>query len=183
MSAADGAIAARYSRALFDAAQKKGEMEKAGQDLADFAAVLKPSGLKGFLENPTHSMTAKHQALERVGKMLGSTAVRGLLKVLLKKSRVGLVYAVSTQYAALLREAQGILDADVLMVHAPNDSFKARLDKTLARLTGKKIKFTYRSDPALVGGFAVRLENDLIDASIRTRIEDLKRRLLEIKIN
>lgn len=179
----DSVASARYARALFEAASKSDAHAKVEADLGDLVRVLKSSGLQAFLESPSHSPDDKRRAVARVAEMLRSPVSGGLLHLLLKKARIGILSGVLAHYASLWREARGIVQAEFVTAGTPDESFKTTLVQALGRITKKKIELVTKQDPSLVGGFVVRIQNDLIDASVRTRLADLKKQLLETAVN
>lgn len=175
--------AARYAEALFEAARKSGQVELVQESLSDLARVMRPSGLLKFLESPRHSLEEKSKALEKVAKLFRSPLVTGFLAVLLRKSRLSLLDEVTRLYSVLALEALGTVNADVALLGTPNEAFKRRLIATLERITKKKVRLEFRQDPRIVGGFVVKMKNDLIDASVQTRLDILKKQLLQTRIN
>jgi F-type H+-transporting ATPase subunit delta len=179
----EGIAAARYARAAFDAARKAGAVEAVGEDLADLAKALKASGLETALESPHYAPELKARIVARVGERCRSPVTAELLKLALRKSRIGILPGVAVHYAALCLEAENVALADVTTAGAPTAPFRGKLEAALGRITGRKLRLRYREDPALVGGFLVKIKNDLIDASVLNRLLALKRRLLETKVN
>lgn len=173
----------RYAQALFGAAQKAGELEKVAEDLRELERVMKPSGLKSYLENPRHPAERKRRVVASLRPMLRSRLTEGFLLLLLEKSRVEILYGVARRYSVLVDEAMGVVPAEVTLAGAPNEAFKRRIEASLAKITGKKVKLAYKSDPDIVGGIRIRIGNSVIDGSIRERIAQLKTALLETKIN
>ena len=180
---ADAVAPARYARALFEAAARSGDEAKVQEDLEDLVRVMKSSGLKDFLESPRPSPEDKKKALSRVAQMLHSRLAGGFLHLLLKKSRLDILPGALVHYAALWRGARNIVQAELITAGAPNEAFKKRITESLGRITGKKIELAARQDPSLAGGFVVKIQNDLIDASVKTRLLTLKKQLLETSIN
>ncbi len=174
---------ARYARALFGAAVKSGDEDKIQEDLEDLNRVMKDSGLGAFLSSPRPSPADKRKAVTRVASLLHSRLSGSFLHLLLRKARLGILPAVLVHYAALWREARGLVRAELIVTGTPNEAFKKRISESLARITGKKIDLIVRQDPSLGGGFVVKVLNDLIDASVRTRLDTLKKELLETSIN
>ncbi len=174
---------ARYARALFDAAAKSREEAAVQEDLEGLVAVMKSSGLENFLQSPRPSPADKRKAVARVASMLRAKVSGSFLQLLLRKSRLAVLPGVLADYTALWRTSRGIIRAELFTAVAPVESFTKKVAETLARITGKTIDLVVRQDPKLTGGFVVKMQNDLIDESVKTRLETLKKQLLETSIN
>ena len=179
----DDVAGARYARGLFQAAQKAQELEKVNADLVDLQKVFKSSGLQSFLENPRHSFEKKKKVLTEIGKKLRSRLSSRFLYLLLRKARVALFGGVLRHFASLLDEATGTVPVEVTLGGVPNQTFRERLEKTLRRMTQKKVRMTIRQDAAMIGGIMIKIKNEIIDGSIRSRLQLLKKTLLETRIN
>jgi len=179
----EAAAVPRYAQALFEAARKAGEIEKVGEDLRELAQVLAPSGLKKYLEHPKHGVAQKREAILLIAKMFRSKLTSAFLGVLLDKSRIGILYGVATRYTALEHDVIGIVPADVILASAPSEGLRKKVEATLERITKKKVQASYKTDPEMLGGVFIRIKNNVIDGSIKSRIEELRRALLETKIN
>ena len=177
------AAAPRYAQALFDAARKSGELEKVGEDLRDLLQVLKPSGLKSFLENPQHPAERKLRVISEIGSKFRSKLTAAFLGLLLEKLRIGIIHGAARRYAVLMNEALGVVPADITLAGTPNEAFKKSIEQSLAKITGKKVQMTFKADPEILGGIHIRIGNRVIDGSARSGIEELKKALLETKIN
>ena len=78
----------------------------------------------------------------------------------------------------VLRERQGIAEAEIFSAVALNDTQKTEMKQTLERVTGKKIEAKFSLDPSLLGGALVRVGDTIYDGSLRNRLNGLRERLL-----
>jgi len=78
----------------------------------------------------------------------------------------------------VLRERQGIAEAEIFSAVALNDTQKTEMKQTLERVTGKKIEARFSLDPNLLGGALVRVGDTIYDGSLRNRLNGLRERLL-----
>jgi len=179
----DPVAALRYTRALFEAAQRRGETEKVEADLRELVGVLGPSGLERFVASPRIAPAQKKKALDRVGTMLRSRLATGFLLVLLKKSRLGILAAVSKLFTALWQESRDIVTCEAVFAGESREPFRGKLAEMLGRVTSKHVRLVTRQDPELVGGFVVKIGNRLIDASVRSRLLVLKRQLMATQVH
>jgi F-type H+-transporting ATPase subunit delta len=77
----------------------------------------------------------------------------------------------------VLRERQGIAEAEVFSAVALNDAQKTEMTQTLERVTGKKIEARFSLDRNLLGGALVRVGDTIYDGSLRNRLNGLRERL------
>jgi F-type H+-transporting ATPase subunit delta len=75
-------------------------------------------------------------------------------------------------------EQAGLAEAEITSAHALNDADKAELEAQVAKLTGGRIRATYREDKSLLGGAVVRIGSTVYDGSIRAQLSQLKQRLV-----
>ena len=172
----------RYAQALFGAAQKAEETEKVEKDLAALSRGFRRSGLKDFLKNPRHALQAKARVIDEVGKKMDSSVMVSFLHLLLRKSRTDLIPDISREFAELDREIRGIVPCEVVLAKEPEKAFIQKIEDALQRITGQKVDMTFRTDPGVIGGIAVRVKNRILDASFRARLSELRDSLLEARI-
>jgi len=179
----DEAAVPRYAHALFNAADKTGHLKKVKEDLTELCKSLKPSGLLGFLQNPRYISERKKRVLEQIGKQFRSSLMVPFLHLLLRKARINLLYGIERHYASLFAEQCGIVPVHVVLAGKPNASFKERLNKSLAKMTKKKVDVRYTMDPEIIGGIQIRFKDRMLDGSVRSRLDMIRERLLETEIN
>lgn len=177
------AASGRYALALYRAAEAADQTDKVGGDLKDLCAVMRPSGLLRYLDNPRFAYGHNVRVIERLKPLFASPLTAGLLRVLLRKGRIGIIFSVSEGFSALVREARGVVSAEAVLAGTPNEALKKKLLASLKKMTGKQVELTIRTDPGVVGGIFIKIGNRVIDGSIRSRLDELKKSLLETEIN
>lgn len=169
----------QYANALADIALAQGAAEETVKQLADFGAVYAESTeLRTFLANPGVSPAAKHAVLEKIAARLGaSKIIRNFLFVLADHRRTHILPEIIAAFEQVIRQRQGIAEADVSSAMELNSTQKGQLSRTLQRLTGKKIKTKYTLDLALLGGAVARIGDTIYDGSLRSRLNEMRTRL------
>jgi F-type H+-transporting ATPase subunit delta len=169
----------QYANALADIALEQGAAEPAGKQLNGFGAAYQESAeLRTFLASPAVSVEAKHEVLEKTAKRLGaSKIIRNFLFVIADHRRTQLIPEIIAAFQQVLRQRQGVAEAEISSVVELNAAQKKELAATLARLTGKKIEPKYSLDPALLGGAVVRIGDTIYDGSLRSRLNEMRARL------
>ena len=169
----------QYANALADIALEQGASEPAAKQLESFAAAYEESAeLRTFLASPAVSMEAKHEVLEKISNRLGaSKIIRNFLFVIADHRRTQLIPEIVATFQQVLRQRQGMAEAEISSAVELTSAQKKELAATLARVTGKKIEPKYSLDPALLGGAVVRIGDTIYDGSLRSRLNEMRARL------
>ena len=169
----------QYANALADIALEQGASEPAAKQLESFAAAYEESAeLRTFLASPAVSVEAKHEVLEKIAKRLGaSKIIRNFLFVIADHRRTQLIPEIVATFQQVLRQRQGMAEAEISSAVELTSAQKKELAATLARVTGKKIEPKYSLDPALLGGAVVRIGDTIYDGSLRSRLNEMRARL------
>ena len=169
----------QYANALADIALEQGASEPAAKQLDGFGAAYEQSAeLRTFLASPAVSVEAKHAVLEKISGRLGaSKIIRNFLFVIADHRRTQLIPEIVATFQQVLRQRQGVAEAEVASAVELTAAQKKDLAATLARVTGKKIEPKYSLDPALLGGAVVRIGDTIYDGSLRSRLNEMRVRL------
>jgi F-type H+-transporting ATPase subunit delta len=169
----------QYANALADVVLQQGAAEPARKQLGEFeAAYTESAELRNFMASPAISREAKHGVVEKLVARLGaSRIVRNFLFVIVDNQRTHLLPQIAASFEQVLRQRQGVAEAEVSSAVALGDTQKAALLRNLESLTGKKIQANYSLDPALLGGAVVRIGDTIYDRSVRNQLNRLRARL------
>jgi F-type H+-transporting ATPase subunit delta len=170
----------QYANALADIALAEGAGEPAVKQLSDFrAAYAQSAELRTFLASPAVTIEAKHAVIEQLAARLGaSKIVRNFLFVIADHRRTQLLPEVSATFEQVIRERQGVAEAEIYSAVELSAAQKKEMAATLARLVGKRVETKYSLDPALLGGAVVRIGDTIYDGSLRGRLKELRARLV-----
>ena len=166
----------RHAQAVFRIALETGELERWQADLEKMGNVLQDKDLVSFLENPKVSLESKSDMLQRLLHGIVPTAMN-LAHLLVAKKRLSIVPSLVTEYRRLVNAAQGVVEADVITAIPITDEEAERIGKDLAGITGKTVMLGATVDHEIMGGLVVRLGDKLMDGSVRTRLQELRRSL------
>jgi F-type H+-transporting ATPase subunit delta len=169
----------QYATALADIALEQGAAEPVRKQLTEFGAAYAESAeLRNVLANPAVIPAAKHGVIEKLVVRLGaSRIVRNFLFVVVDNQRTHLLPKILQTFEDVLRERQGVAEAEVASATELTGPQKTQLQQTLQRLTGRKIQANYSLDPALLGGVVVRIGDTIYDGSVRNRLNQMRARL------
>ena len=169
----------QYATALADVALEQGAAEPVGQQLADFGAAYAESAeLRNVLSNPAVERSSKHGVIEKLAARIGaSRIVRNFLFVMVDNQRTHLLPEILRTFEDVIRQRQGMAEAEVTSAAELTAPQKTQLLQTLERLTRRKIQAKYSLDPALLGGAVVRIGDTIYDGSARNRLNQMRARL------
>lgn len=170
----------QYANALADIVLQQGAAEPARKQLGDFAAAYAESAeLRNFMASPAVSREAKHGVVEKLVVRLGASRIlRNFLFVIVDNQRTHLLPEIAAGFEQVLRQRQGVAEAEVRSAVALNDNQKTALLRNLESVTGKKIRANYSLDPTLLGGAVVRVGDTIYDGSVRNQLNRLRERLV-----
>jgi F-type H+-transporting ATPase subunit delta len=169
----------QYANALADIALAQGAAEPALKQLDDFAAAYAESSeLRNFFATPAVDNQAKHAVIEKLVARLGaSKIIRNFLFVVVDHGRTQILPEIVVAFHEVVRQRQGIAEAEVSTAIELNAVQKAEFAFTLERLTGKRVETKYSLDKSLLGGAVVRIGDAIYDGSLRHQLNAMRARL------
>lgn len=175
------AVSSRYARALADVAFPSGLEDEVGRDLALYRDIFQAvPDLLQALDSPAIPREAKERLLRELMARYPVQQVSGnFLRVLLEHNRIRHFSDIRDAFVRVSNERKGIVSAQVVAA-APLDEQEVRqLQEHLAKATGREVLLHVRTDAGLVGGLVVQIGSTVYDGSIRTQLNEVKRRLAE----
>jgi F-type H+-transporting ATPase subunit delta len=169
----------QYANAFADVAISQGAPQTSVRQLADFVAALAESAeLRNFLASPAVDKKDKHAVIEKIIARQGAgKIVRNFLFVIIDHQRSSMLLEIVEAVRSVVRQRQGIAEAEVSSAVELSEAQKIDLAKTLSRLTGKRIEPKFVLDPALLGGAVARVGDTIYDGSLRSRLTEMRARL------
>jgi F-type H+-transporting ATPase subunit delta len=164
-----------YAEALFDVAKKKGRLDPVGEDLAQFAdAVSGDRELQVFFFSPHFSSAEKVEGLRRAVSG-ADPELLNFLELLIEKGRMTEVFRMRREYEALRRRENRQLDVTVTSAVALDPAEVAKIGEEIERQTGRRVSPATAVDEEILGGVVLQVGNMVLDASIRSRLEKLRK--------
>jgi F-type H+-transporting ATPase subunit delta len=169
----------QYANALADVAMAQGVADATARELLGFGALYGESAeLRHFLASPAVNADAKHRVIEKLlSRVGGSKIVRNFLFVIVDHHRTHVLPDIVAAFQDVIRQRQGITEAQVSSAVELNQAQKAEMEFTLERLTGKRVEANFSLAPELLGGAVVRVGDTVYDGSLRSRLNELRARL------
>ena len=170
-------VAIRYAKAILDLAHSKNVSEAVANDMKTiYTTIANNLELSTFILNPTMKVEVKESALLEV--FADSNAVtKGLFHLLFENKRFEILGEIASEYNNLNDEANGVQDAKVTTAIAMDADLEAKVLAKIATFSDKKITIENTVDPAIIGGFILRIGDKQYNASIANRLQALKREL------
>lgn len=164
-----------YAEALFAAGEDKGKINELQEQLAKFAdAVDGDREMQVFLFSPYLSSQDKKDGLARAVTGAEPEFVN-FLELLIEKGRMPEVFRIRREYDELWKKANRRLDVTVTSAIELDPSVVGKIGEEVERQTGEKVELSSEVDDGILGGIVLRVGNMVLDASIRTRLEKLRK--------
>ena len=168
-------LAGRYASALFGLARDERQIDAVGRSLDLLAQALADS--RDFSELAASPLVGREDA----GKAFAAVAVQlgldpittNFLGVLARNGRKGELRNVIRAFRRLAAEHRGETTAEVVTAHPLKDDQLAALKAQLRSRAGRDVAVETRTDPEILGGIVVKMGSQMIDASIRTKLNRL----------
>jgi len=166
-----------YARALFDAALEDGKLEPVREQLEQVvAAEDEVPELRALLRNPQLDPRARAAALRDL-LADGEELLRNFLLVLVDKGRTGQLGEIAREFERLVAEHEGVVHAELTTAVELSDEEARDLLARIEDSTGRKVEATRKVDPDLIGGIVLQVGSHRLDASVRGRLNRLRREL------
>lgn len=170
-------LAQVYGRSLFEVADEQGKVGELREQLGQFADALGENReLKLFFFSPYFSTAEKQHALE--GLLDGAEEeFLSFLKLLIENHRMPVIFRVRREYERLWDEANRVLAVQVTSAIELDEATTQSIGASIGQRTSRKVTLSTRVDPDILGGIVVRVGNSILDASIRSRLEQLRKQV------
>jgi F-type H+-transporting ATPase subunit delta len=166
-----------YARALYEAALEHDRIEPVAADLAALARAIEESDeLAGFLANPQVEPATKADVLAEVAEG-ADNLVRNFVRLVAAKGRADELPRIQEEFQALVDAAAGRMAVDLTTaIELPDDEATAIVRK-IEQASGRTVEASRKVDPNLIGGIVLQAGSLRVDASVRGRLERLRREL------
>jgi F-type H+-transporting ATPase subunit delta len=166
-----------YARALFEAALEDEKLEPVREQLEQLvAAQNEVPELRELLRNPQLDPRSKAAALRDLLSG-GEELLRNFLLVLVDKGRAGQLEEIGREFERLVAEHEGVVHAELTTAVELSDDEAGELLQQIERASGRRVEASRSVDPELIGGIVLQVGSHRLDASVRGRLERLRRDL------
>ncbi len=169
----------RYAQAVFQIAIESGQIDTWSDDLRTVAIAIENKELSGLLDSPQVPATAK---IETVKTVLGNSVdplASNLLALLATRNLANLVPGIIETFEALVDHHNGIERAEVVAAAPLDQDQEAAIKAILVKLVDKEVRLSTGVDSNILGGLVARVGDRVIDGSLRTKLEGMRRTVVE----
>ena len=174
-SSIQASLSGRYALALFELARDNNQLDSVASSLAGLKKALAESGdFRNLTASPVISRQVAVKTVAALSASMGLDALTAkFLGVLAEARRLSQLPAAIRAFDMLLSQHKGISRAEVTSAHPLTDEQVAALEKSLKTRVGSAVAVDTKVDPSILGGLVVKIGSQMIDSSIRTRLNTL----------
>ncbi len=174
----DRKVAARYAGALLASAKAEGVLMGVSESYAGTLEVAAANpNLATFMDSPQVPVKEKKNLLKSVLGNNVEPVFMHFLYLLIDKNRIESFQDIGEEFAELVEQEMGVVRAHVITAVPLSEDLAAALEAKLANLTGKKIILEKETDPAVIGGACVTMGDNVLDGTVRTNLDRLRKTL------
>lgn len=164
-----------YADALFQLAVEDNYLDEVYRELNQISDI--------FIDNydylkvlcvPTVNAKDKLESLSKVFEGKISVLIYNFLGVLIDKNRISLINKINSEFIDMYNDKNGILEVIATTIKPLNPTIKEKLIKKLELISSKKINLVEKIDPSILGGIVLSYKNTQIDASVKSRIDNMR---------
>lgn len=167
--------AIRYAKAILDIAQTSGKAEAINNDMNSIiTAVAESAELKDFLSSPVIKMEVKKSALSEIFSNV-QAETQSLFNLLFENKRYEILESIAVQYTKLYDVSNGVEVAKVTTAFPITAELETKVLAKIAEFSKNKITIENIVDPSIIGGFILRVGDQQYNASVASKLSELKR--------
>jgi ATP synthase F1 delta subunit len=170
-------IAEVYARSLFEVAKENDKLDEIHEELDQFADELSQSRqLQLFFFSPYFSSEEKKNGIAKVIEGGDEHFVR-FLELLAERHRMPVLFRIRREFDGMWAEEHKLLSVTITSAVELDDDIKDDIRKKIEEATGRKVEFDAKVDPNVLGGLVLQVGSFVMDASVRSRLEKLRKQV------
>jgi F-type H+-transporting ATPase subunit delta len=170
-------IAEVYSRALFEAAKENDVLDRVHDELGEFADALdRERNLQVFLFSPYFSSEEKKQGVARIVED-ADPRLLNFLELLAERHRMPALFRIRREFDSMWAEENKLLPVTVTSAVELDPAIVEQIGREIEQQTGRRVELSSSVDPDVLGGLVVRVGNLVLDATVRNRLEQLRKQV------
>jgi F-type H+-transporting ATPase subunit delta len=172
-------IAEVYARALFEAAKENGVLDRVHDELAEFGDALNESHeLQVFFYSPYFTSEEKKEGVRRIVVDADERTVN-FLELLAERHRMPVLPRIRRDFEGMWADEHKLLPVTVTSAVELDDELVREIGRRIEEQTRRTVELSANVDPDVLGGLVVRVGNMVLDASIRNRLESLRKQVVK----
>ncbi|MEA2294601.1 MAG: F-type H+-transporting ATPase subunit delta [Solirubrobacteraceae bacterium] len=170
-------LAAVYGRSLFEAASDADKVDLVREQLGQFVdALASDQDMQVFFFSPSFTAEQKKDGLHKAVTD-ADPLVQNFLELLIENHRMPVLMRIRDEYERLWAEEHKLLPVQITSAVELDDKTVQQIGDRIGEQTGRKVELSSNVDPDVLGGLVVRVGNTVLDASIRHRLEQLRKQV------
>lgn len=170
-------IAEVYARSLFEVAKEQDLLDTIREQLKEFTqAVNDNRDLQIFFFSPYFSTEEKKEALQKTVQDAEPIFVN-FLEALIERHRMPAIFRIRDRFQDLWDEENQLLPVQVTSAIELDESIIDNIGARIGEQTGRQVELSSKVDPDILGGIVLRVGNSILDASIRNRLDQLRKQV------
>jgi F-type H+-transporting ATPase subunit delta len=172
-------IAQVYARALFEVATEQDALDTIHEQLDAFADAMNDSRqLAAFFFSPYFSVTEKKEGLGRAVTD-AHPAFENFLEALIERHRMPAIFRIRVEFTELFDDEKKLLPVTITSAVALDDETVSGLGRRIGEQIDRHVEVSSTVDPDIIGGIVLRVGNVILDASIKNRLEQLRKQVAQ----
>ncbi len=172
-------IAQVYARSLFEVAVERDALDEIHDQLSAFADAMHDNrDLAVFFFSPYFSVPEKKDGLSRTVTD-ANPAFSNFLEALIERHRMPAIFRIRTEFDALWEDEKRLLPVHLTSAVSLDDSVVQNLGERIGRQVDRDVQVSSEVDPDILGGVVLRVGNVILDASIKSRLEQLRKQVAQ----
>jgi F-type H+-transporting ATPase subunit delta len=170
-------IADVYARALFEVARENDVLDRVHEELGEFADALdQERNLQVFLFSPYFSSEEKKQGVRRIVSDADERLLN-FLELLAERHRMPVLFRIRREFDSMWAEENKLLPVTVTSAVELDEELVNSIGERIEEQTGRRVELSSKVDPDVLGGLQVRVGNMVLDATVRNRLERLRKQV------
>ena len=170
-------IAEVYARALFEVAKENDVLDRVHDELGEFAdALAEDRNLQVFLFSPYFSSEEKKNGVSRIVSDADERTVN-FLELLAERHRMPALFRIRRSFDSMWAEENKLLPVTVTSAVELDEELVSSIGERIEEQTGRRVELSSNVDPDVLGGLQVRVGNMVLDATVRNRLEQLRKQV------
>ena len=170
-------IAEVYARSLFEVAKENDVLDRVHDELGEFAEALSSDrNLQVFLFSPYFSSEEKKNGVTQIVSD-ADERLTNFLELLAERHRMPALFRIRRSFDAMWAEENKLLPVSVTSAVELDEGIVEEIGREIEQQTGRRVELSSSVDPDVLGGLVVRVGNLVLDATIRNRIEQLRKQV------
>jgi F-type H+-transporting ATPase subunit delta len=170
-------IAEVYGRALFEVAKEHDVLDRVHDELGEFAdALAEDRNLQVFFFSPYFSSEEKKEGVRRIVSDADERTLN-FLELLAERHRMPALFRIRRSFDAMWADENKLLPVTVTSAVELDEELVNSIGERIEEQTGRKVELSSKIDPDVLGGLQVRVGNMVLDATVRNRLEQLRKQV------